>query len=255
MEMSLCSFLCSSTLGIKILLVLGGSGCAFSSYLFRDCASLIAASLCFPCLIFGGKKSTIYKKWYSLRQLYFNCTYLVDQEQYKMGKEEMRSTLHRCGSIISLRWIWDLHIMRPMATAWIQTAAFWWTTLLIIFTGIKSLQLMSFFSSLYCLTLSLKKIFCTSSESIIYCRPLEISRDNCKAKKSAFSLLLEILECFFSWVTKDWKQILFFSCCFCCLQNFGSLSKHCLSTNILIKIWSYTFCQQRTVLYWEGGRK
>lgn len=56
-----------------------------------------------------------------------------------------------------------------------------------------------FFSSLYCLTLFIKKDFLyLFIKSIIYCRPLEISRDNCKAKKSAFSLLLEILECFFS---------------------------------------------------------
>lgn len=61
MEMSLCTFLCSSTLGIKILLVVSGSGCTFSSYQFRDCVSLIGASLCFSCLIFGGKISTICK--------------------------------------------------------------------------------------------------------------------------------------------------------------------------------------------------
>lgn len=108
---------------------------------------------------------------------------------------------------------------------------------------------MSFYSRLGCLTLFIIKDFCTSIiffkwhsiKSIIYWRSLEFSRDNRKAKKkSAFSLLLEILECFFSSVTKDWKQIFFFSGCFCCLQNFGSLSKHCLSTNILIKIWSHT---------------
>lgn len=187
MEMSLCSFLCSSTLGISILLILGGSGCTFSSYQCRDCLSLIAGSLCFSCLSLGTQeKSTMYKKLYSLRQLYFNCMCLIGQEQYEMGKEEMRSTLLRCGSIISLRWIWDLYIIWPAVTAWIQTAAVWWTTLLIFFKGIKSLQLMSFYSCVGCLTFFIKEDFCTSIKSIIYCKPLEISRDNCKAKKCFF---------------------------------------------------------------------
>lgn len=96
MEMSLCSFLCSSTLGISILLILGGSGCTFSSYQSRNCLSLVAGSLCFSCQSLGTQeKSTMYKKLYSLRQLYFNCMCLIGQEQYEMGKEEMRSTLLR----------------------------------------------------------------------------------------------------------------------------------------------------------------
>lgn len=169
MEMSLCSFLCSSTLGIKILLALGGSGCTFSSYQFRDCLSLVAGPLCSPCLIFGwGEKWAIAKKWYSLRQLHFNCTYLVDQKQYEVGKEEMRSTLHRCGSIISMSWIWHLYIIWPMAAAWIQTAAVWWIILLIIFKGIKSLQLMSFYSCLGCLPLLIKKNFFVPLLSLLF---------------------------------------------------------------------------------------
>lgn len=94
--------------------------------------------------------------------------------------------------------MWKYHFTEVnLGFAHYVTAAFWWTTLLIIFKGIKGLQLISFFSSLCFLTIFIKKDFCTSIKSIIYCRPLEISRDNCKAKKSAFSLLLEILECFF----------------------------------------------------------
>lgn len=43
--------------------VLSGSGCTSSSYQFRDCFSLVAGSLCFPCLIFGlGGKSEQYAR-------------------------------------------------------------------------------------------------------------------------------------------------------------------------------------------------
>lgn len=176
-----------------------------------------------------------------------------------MEKEEMRSTLPRCGSIISLRWMWDLCIYLVFGyCCWLMNYTFNY-----FFKGTKSLQLTSFYSRLGCLTLFIIKAFCTllfflkehSINSIIYCRSLEFSRDNHKAKKVLFLCCLKSYSVILAQLQKIENRYSFFFLLLLLPAEFWQLVKimpeHKYSYQNLVP----HCCQQHTVHYWEGGRE